>query len=50
MCNFEQIWNCELESFETAERLAQYLVQRERTWKEWSTLREKVKWNLFFNG
>jgi len=39
MRHLEEIWNCELESFETVGRLAQCLVLREQTWQRLSRLK-----------
>lgn len=45
MSHLEEIWNCELESFQTVERLAQCLAQRGQTWQRLKVLREQV--NIF---
>jgi hypothetical protein len=42
MSHLEEIWNCELESFQTVERLAQCLAQRGQTWQRLKVLREQV--------
>lgn len=43
MSHLEEIWNCELESFQTVERLAQCLAQRGQTWQRLKLLREQVR-------
>jgi hypothetical protein len=49
MSHLEEMWNCELECFQTVERLAQCLDQRGQTWKRLAQLREQVstvkKWH-----
>jgi hypothetical protein len=42
MSHLEEMWNCELECFQTVERLAQCLDQRGQTWKRLAQLREQV--------
>lgn len=42
MSQLEDIWNCELESFQTVERLAQCLSLRGQTWQRLKLLREQV--------
>jgi hypothetical protein len=42
MTHLEEMWNCELESFQTVERLAQCLAQRGQTWQRLQLLREQV--------
>eukprot|EP00428_Durinskia_dybowskii_P062031 CAMPEP_0170381628 /NCGR_PEP_ID=MMETSP0117_2-20130122/14512_1 /TAXON_ID=400756 /ORGANISM="Durinskia baltica, Strain CSIRO CS-38" /LENGTH=1472 /DNA_ID=CAMNT_0010637215 /DNA_START=229 /DNA_END=4647 /DNA_ORIENTATION=+ len=43
MTHLEEIWNCELEAFQTVENLAQCLSQRGQTWQRLKLLREQER-------
>jgi hypothetical protein len=42
MSHLEEMWNCELETYEAVERLAQCLALRNQTWQRLKELREQV--------
>ena len=47
MSQLERIWECELESFNAVEKLAQCLDQRGRTWQRLKHLQKQV-WTVCF--